>query len=113
MKSALEEISAGVLKNVIKRIYEKQLELNTNSALKLLICCCTVCDKNEHEIAVRDLCSLIDICSTHIKELSDAELTNYLQCLYHILKYLIEKVSCQIFLWRFSYSLFVAGFFCI
>lgn len=96
MKCALQDISAGHLDNVLKRIQDKQLELNANSALKLVICCCTVCSKNEHQIPIRSLCTLIEICSTHIKQPNETELTNYLQSLYYILKYLLEKVNKEI-----------------
>lgn len=94
MKTALEDISVGSFTTVIKRIQQNQLELNANSALKLLICCSTVCNKNQHNIAIEDVCLLVRMCSSRIDGLIETRLTEYLQSVFHILKYLLKKVSC-------------------
>lgn len=93
MKNALENITTGTLKDVIDRIQQEQLKLTSNNALKLLVCCCTVCSKNGCKIPVKDVCLLVTLCSSKITELNEVQLTNYLQSIYHILKYLIVKVS--------------------
>lgn len=94
MKTALEQILAGRLQTVIDRIQRKQLDLNTNSAIKLLIACCTVCSKDEHEICIQDLCDLVEICSLVIGEINETQLVSYLQSIYHFLKYLLKKRVC-------------------
>lgn len=91
MKNALQEVSAGTFKTVLKRIQEKQLVLNANNALKLIVSCCTVCSKKNCEISVKDLCSLFCICCSQIQEPNETQLISYLQSLYYILKYLLEN----------------------
>lgn len=103
MKTALEQISCGILKDVINRINENQLELTTNNAIKLLISCCTVCSKRQQEIPVKDVCFLVNVCSSRIEKPDEIQLTNYLQSTYHILRYLLTKVSSADILVPFSY----------
>lgn len=104
MKTALQAITAGKFKLVIERIQKKEIELNTNNAMKLLINCCTVCNKKQHNIPTRDMCVLVNNCCSQINELNETQVTFYLQSVYHILKYLLEKVSYENIFLYFFYS---------
>lgn len=96
MKTALEDISRGNFKGALKRIEAKELELNSRNSLKLVISCCAVCNKNECKTLVEDISSLLRVCAANIEELDESLLKNYLQSIFHIMKYLVEKVR-QVF----------------
>lgn len=97
MRNLLQESNKGNFRGAINYLLQKNVEVNNNNALNLIISCCTVCTKNECQIDDEALCELLQMCIGNIKELSEAHIDVYLRSMYYIIKYLLDKVSLSIY----------------
>lgn len=105
MKNLLQETSKGNFRAVINYLLTNDVEMNSTTAINLMLSCCTVCTKNQCEIDYIALCELLQMCNHNMHELSDNQTDSYLRSMFYIIKHLLDKVSLKVILNDFTYYL--------
>lgn len=95
LKEILLNIKSGKFKELIDKLDEENATITCSDAVRIIVLCSNICfdvhviDRIKYE----DLSLLVDKTLFYVSDLKDKLLDTYLQSIYFILKYFIEKVK--------------------